>query len=391
VNDRAPAGTLPVSQPVPTYIRDMSTVPRTHVYIIDGTMSRLVPGEETNTGLLYRLLEAMGPQRAQTVGYHPGVQGEGLGKWLSVAAGAGINLTIVEGYATLASRYRPGDRIMLFGFSRGAYAVRSLAGFIGRVGLVRREDATERNIRRAFRLYEAEAVTEAARAFRAAHCHPRVSIEVLGVWDTVKALGLPYPVVSRLAPMATEFHDEGLTSEVHNAFQALALDEDRLAYAPMPWRVSRDWPGRVEQMWFAGAHADVGGHVWDVPEARPLANISFRWLVSRAEACGLMLPVGWAGRFPVDPGAASKGNRSGRQRLFWDRAPRIVGACSSEEVHPSVVRRMRLVPGYHPRADHAEEILARVAADRIAAAREDYLKLPAKGVTRRMRARITRR
>jgi uncharacterized protein (DUF2235 family) len=372
-----------------TYIRGMSTSDRTHVYVIDGTMSRLVPGEETNTGLLYRLLEELGPRRAQTVGYHPGVQGEGVGRWLSIAAGAGINLAIVEGYATLASRYRPGDRIMLFGFSRGAYAVRSLAGFIGRVGLVRREDATERNIARAFRLYEAETVTEATRAFRAAHCHAGVTIEALGVWDTVKALGLPYPVVSRLAPMATEFHDEGLTPEVRNAFQALALDEDRLAYAPMPWRVSEHWPGRVEQMWFAGAHADVGGHVYDAPESRPLANIAFRWLVGRAEACGLILPDGWANRFPVDPGAPTKGNRSGRARLFWDRAPRIVGACSSEEVHSSVVRRMRLVPGYHPRADHAEEILARVTGRNAALARELYLKPPVKGVTRRMRARIT--
>lgn len=372
-----------------TYISNMPNSACTHVYIIDGTMSRLVPGEETNTGLLYRLLEELGPRRGQTVGYHPGVQGEGVGKWLSIAAGAGINLAITEAYAALAARYRAGDRIMLFGFSRGAYAVRSLAGFIGRVGLVRCEDATERNIARAFRLYEAATVTDETRAFRAAHCHERVMIEALGVWDTVKALGLPYPVVSRLAPMATEFHDEGLTAEVRNAFQALALDEDRLAYAPMPWRVSDDWPGRVEQMWFAGTHGDVGGHVWNAPEARPLANIAFRWLVGRAEACGLILPDGWADRFPVDPGAATKGNRSGRARLFWDRAPRIVGACSSEAVHPSVVRRMRLVPGYHPRADHAEEILARVTGQNAAVAREVYLQPPVKGVTRRMRARIT--
>jgi uncharacterized protein (DUF2235 family) len=371
------------------YIETMTTSGRTHVYIIDGTMSRLVPGEETHCGLLFRLLSEVGPQRSQTVGYHPGVQGEGLGKWLSIAAGVGINQTIVEGYATLASRYRPGDRIMLFGFSRGAYAVRSLAGFIGRVGLVRREDATERNIGRAFRLYEAETVSEATRVFRAAHCHPSVDIAVLGVWDTVKALGLPYPIVSRLAPMATEFHDEGLTPEVRNAFQALALDEDRLAYAPMPWRMASDWPGRVEQMWFAGAHADVGGHVYNVPGARPLANIPFRWLLGRAEASGLLLPDDWAYRFPCDPGALPKGNRTGHARLFWDRAPRIVGACSSEEVHPSVVRRMRLLPGYHPRADHAEEIIARVAGMSSPGGRDHHLQLPIKGVTRRMRARIS--
>jgi uncharacterized protein (DUF2235 family) len=330
--------------------------PRTHVYIIDGTMSRLVPGEETNAGQLYRLLQRVGPRSDQTVGYHPGVQSEGLGKWIRIAAGVGINLAIIEGYARLASRYRPGDRIMLFGFSRGAYAARSLAGVIGRVGLVRHEDATERSIARAFRIYESEDDGPAARAFRRRHCNEHVVIEVLGVWDTVKALGLPYPVVSRLAPMATEFHDDGLTPEVHNAFQALALDEDRVAYSPLPWVVAPDWPGRVEQMWFPGSHADIGGHVYDVPEARPLANIPFRWLVERAAECGLHLPPRWQSEVPVDPGAPAKGNRTGHARLFWDRLPRLVGECSSEAVHSSAVARMRLVPGYQPRAVQVSEV-----------------------------------
>ncbi|CAN5763573.1 DUF2235 domain-containing protein [soil metagenome] len=326
---------------------------RTHVYVIDGTMSRLALGEETNAGLLYKLVEELGPRRDQTVGYHPGVQSEGLGKWIRIAAGVGINLAIIEGYATLASRYRPGDAIMLFGFSRGAYAVRSLAGFIANIGLVRQNEATERMIARAFRLYETPG--SAADDFRARHCHDHVPIAFLGVWDTVKALGLPYPLLSRLAPMASEFHDEGLAPEVENAFQALALDEDRAAYTPMPWRVAPDWEGRGEQMWFAGAHADVGGHVYDAPASRPLSNIPLRWMIEHAAACGLILPNGWQTRYPVDPLAPAKGNRRGHARLFWDRAPRVIGACSSEAVHASVAERMRGPGGYLPRAREAGE------------------------------------
>jgi len=328
--------------------------PLTHVFIIDGTMSRLTPGEETNAGLLYKLLEGMGPQLDQTVGYNAGVQGAGLGKWLAVAAGVGINVSIVEGYATLASRYRPGHRIMLFGYSRGAYAVRSLAGFIERVGLLRRELATERMVGQAFRYYETPALSAMGRLFRRRHCHARVPIEMLGVWDTVKALGLPYPLISRLAPMASEFHDDGLGRSVRHAFQALALDEDRVAFEAMPWSVAPDWPGHVEQMWFAGAHCDVGGQVADRPAARALANIPLRWIIGRAVHCGLRVPEDWAARFPVDPLAPAAGNRTGHARLFWTRSPRVVGQHASEDVHPSVRERMAGLPGYRPRAILAE-------------------------------------
>jgi uncharacterized protein (DUF2235 family) len=331
---------------------------RTHIFIVDGTLSRLDDGHETNAGLLYKLLAGMGPRPGQTVAYDSGVQSSGLRKWVNVAAGVGINLSIIRGYAKLACRYRPGDRIMLFGYSRGAYAVRSLAGFIGRVGLLRREHATERMIQQAFRYYETARLSAHGRLFRRRFCHQYVPIEVLGVWDTVAALGLPYPLLTRLAPMATEFHDAGLGANVRNAFQALALDEDREAYAPMAWRVSPDWRGHVEQMWFAGAHSDVGGHVWDRPEARPLSNIPLRWMVERAAHCGLRLPQDWQAQFPTDPAAPARGNRAGHGRLFRTRSPRRYGCCSSEDIHPSVMHRMRLVPGYVPLAEpHPGDVL----------------------------------
>ena len=207
--------------------------PRTHVYIIDGTFSRLTEGHETNAGLTYRLLAETGQTAAQSVGYHSGVQGRGWRKWIDAAAGYGINEAIMDGYAHLASRYRPGDRIVLIGYSRGAYAVRSLAGWIGRVGLIRARHAMHRRVVRSFRYYEARRLSAQGRRFADRYCHRDVHIEMVGVWDTVSALGLPYPLLNRLAPMVTDFHDDRVGDGVRHAFHALAIDETRGAYDPI--------------------------------------------------------------------------------------------------------------------------------------------------------------
>lgn len=247
--------------------------PRTHIVIIDGTLSRLDPGRESHAGQLFKLLTDRGLRRDQSVTYDPGIQGTGWRKWVAAASGMTINFSIEAGYSALASRYEAGDRIMLFGYSRGAYAARSLAGFIGRVGLLRKRHAMQRRVHRAFRYYEQRSFSQAAQLFSHRYCHAHVPIDFIGVWDTVRALGLPYPLVSRLAPMATEFHDHHLGDHVKAAAQALALDETRTAYAALLWERLPDWKGDLDQVWFAGAHMDVGGQLGRYPPARPLGHL----------------------------------------------------------------------------------------------------------------------
>ncbi len=323
---------------------------KTHVIIIDGTLSRLSDGHETNAGLLYKLLLDAGPTAVQTVGYDPGVQGSGSRKWINILAGTTINASIMSAYSILCTRYRPGDRIMLFGYSRGAYAVRSLAGMIARVGLLRQQHAVHRRILRAFRYYEAETRTNHARVFSIKFCHRDIPIAMVGVWDTVGALGLPYPILSRLHPMATEFHDHDLGDNIQHAYHALALDETRGAYAPIMWDPHEGWAGTQLQMWFAGSHGDVGGHIWPICTDRGLSNLSLVWMLEQAERCGLRLPQDWRDRFPTDPTVPSIGTHRGWAKFFVIRKRRQAGLIAGEQIHPTVQIRLDKKPRYKFRA-----------------------------------------
>ncbi|MCG7623173.1 DUF2235 domain-containing protein [Epibacterium sp. Ofav1-8] len=308
--------------------------PLCHVIILDGTMSTLEPGQETHAGTAYRLCKEMGPQ--VSVYYEAGVQWTGWNKTADVMVGRGINRKIRRAYGYLASRYRPGDKIFLIGYSRGAYAVRSLAGMLGAVGLLKTEHATVRHIRTAYRHYQLGSGSEVRSAFMRAHCHDAVDVEMVGVWDTVKALGLRLPILWRWAEVRHAFHDHRLGSHVKAGFQALALDETREVYTPVLWESTPDYTGQLEQVWFRGAHGDVGGQLGGFEEARPLANISLVWMLERAEMCGLPLPRDWRMRFPVDPDAPSVGTWSGWGKIFLMRSRRKVGQDPSERIHPSV-------------------------------------------------------
>lgn len=306
--------------------------PVSHVIILDGTMSSLEPGHETHAGMTYKLLREEGHA---SVYYEPGIQWTEWRSAPDVLVGRGINRQIRRAYGFLASRYRPGDRIYLMGYSRGAFAVRSLAGIIDMVGLLKAEHATERNIRDIYRHYECAPDGEAARAFSDLYCHTHVTIDMLGVWDTVKALGVRLPFFWKVSAARHEFHNHDLGASVRNGFQALAMNETRVVYAPVLWDCPDGWTGRVEQVWFRGTHGDIGGQLGGYEAARPLANISLVWMLERVEACGLPLPTGWAGRFACDADAPSVGLWRGYGKWFLLRKPRVIGSTPSEHVHAS--------------------------------------------------------
>lgn len=313
--------------------------PTIHVILIDGTFASLVEGQRSSIGRIYRLLRGEASAMAgRRIRLHYGL-GQQWKRWNTLpelAMGRALEAQIIDAYGWLASGYREGDQIYFFGYSRGAFAVRSLAGMIGRIGLVRPVSATERNVRLAWRYYREGGSDQAINAFRRKRCLPHVPIRLIGCFDTVQSLGIPLPVLGRLMESRFRFHDAALGSEVEHGLHALALDETRAAFAPPLWNDDPDNPGRIEQMWFRGAHPDIGGQLSGMEFARPLSNIPLVWMLGRAEDCGLPLPPGWRDRFPCDATAPPIGTWRSWGKAFWVRAPRLAGVHQNERLHPTV-------------------------------------------------------
>ncbi|WP_232816559.1 DUF2235 domain-containing protein [Paracoccus zhejiangensis] len=314
--------------------------PVTHVILIDGTFASLTEGRRSAIGRIYAALRGrLGhlPPDAGRLRLHYAA-GQQLDNWRmlpELASGRGMELRITQAYGWLASGYAPGDPVYLLGYSRGAFAVRSLAGMIGRIGLLRDRHATERHIRLAWRYYQGGGNPQSLEAFRRSRCHDHVQIRMVGCFDTVMALGIRLPMLWMLSEPRHRFHDAHLGAHVDFGFQALALDETRAAFAPILWDDASD-AGRIEQVWFKGAHADIGGQLSGLEFARPLANIPLVWMMERAEAVGLPLPEGWRRHFPTDATAPSIGNWRRWGKAFLARAPRLAGREATETLHPSV-------------------------------------------------------
>lgn len=315
---------------------------QTHIVILDGTMSSLEDGYETNAGRTYKLLCEASPDLS--LYYEAGLQWRGLRSAPDVMMGRGINRQIRRAYAFLATRYRPGDRVFFLGYSRGAFAARSLAGVIDRVGLLKSEHASEDNIHAIYSAYQSGADDTALRDFTKLTCHADAPIEMVGVWDTVKALGIGLPVLWRWSAPRHDFHNHDLGRSVRHGFHALARDETRNTYEPVLWTCPEDWQGRIEQVWFPGTHGDIGGQLLGFEAARPLANIPLVWMLERLETCGLTLPDGWRGRFEQNPSAPSASTWRGFGKLFLFRKRRAYADNTCERLHHSVYTREKRDP-----------------------------------------------
>lgn len=313
--------------------------PLIHVVLMDGTFASLDPGSRSSIGRIYAALSGWwGPLPEKVrVRYTPGLQWERLRTVPELIIGAELEDRIRIAYGWLARTWQPGDPLFLFGYSRGAFAVRSLAGMIGQIGLIRPELASDQLIRKAWDYYRLGGEAEEITAFRTEHCHVRVPIRMIGVFDTVMALGIRLPVLWMLTEPRYRYHDQHLGAHVQIGVQALALDETRAAFQPILWTGDAS-ETRLRQTWFRGSHADIGGQLSGAEYARPLSNIPLAWMLGHAENAGLPMPQDWRYQLPCDATAPSVGSWRGWGKAFLARAPRVAGSELSEQLHATVPR-----------------------------------------------------
>jgi uncharacterized protein (DUF2235 family) len=279
----------------------------------DGTGNADIKGRGTN---VFKLFEAVDLNEhrtrpeldAQVAYYDDGVGTGGLTvlRAMGGAAGYGLKRNVKDLYRALSRVYDPGDRIYLFGFSRGAFTVRTLAGLIDTCGVVNGEHCkTAEDLRQAveaayvaYRSGYASALTKGVRAllragtsdqaiatFQQTHpVHAVVPIEFIGVWDTVDAVGMPFALAGFVNRFLYQFKfpTQALGGNVRRAYHALSIDDDRVAFEPVLWAGPDE---RLEQVWFSGVHSNVGG---GYPK-QGMSLVALDWMLGHAELCGLRL------------------------------------------------------------------------------------------------------
>lgn len=250
---------------------------RNLVVFIDGTGN--TSASNTNVWKLYSLAVAQSCSHPVIPYYHKGVGTRAFNRLLGGGLGTGIDRLIKDAYQFLVEAYQPGDRIFIFGFSRGAYAARSLNGMVEFVGLLdasellqweRQEKQLRSTINELYKLYsrfndgkygfEARLRKSIAESDLVSNLpiygknSPKVVVSAIGVFDTVPALGL-----------GRDYFPDNHRTELYakEGYHALSIDEQRNDFHPLFFGKTIKSTQVLEKVWFAGAHADIGGGYGD--------------------------------------------------------------------------------------------------------------------------------
>jgi uncharacterized protein (DUF2235 family) len=280
--------------------------------------------------------------------------------------GMGVIARIVRGYTFISRNYDPGDEIHIAGFSRGAYTARALAGMISSVGLLDREEYDPNDKNEAYRLgvaawckcknmslHGAGKLTDLAnhllnfvggffaRQLDADQLIANVPIKSVAVWDTVGSMGIPAYAGDKRYDVF-RFVDTKLSNKVQNGFHAMAVDELRGDFPVTAW----DSRAGIKQVWFVGAHADVGGG-YSAQESR-LSDIALEWMMRQLAEVGVRLatPLTYKPEPLIGPAIHQPWSKTPFALL--PRSPRQVA--STDTIHDSVLRRWQADSSYRPQA-----------------------------------------
>lgn len=274
----------------------MSDVKRIALFL-DGTWNNV----DANTNV-WRLKSLCKATPEQLVYYSAGVGTQSGEQLTGGMFGIGIDKEVTDAYEWLIEHYEPGAQLFIFGFSRGAFTARSLAGFISKCGLL--QAGSPVSLKQMFERYrKGTAISILTLAHTPvdglspedqlikSYSQP-IPVWFQGVWDTVGALGVPLPFIPKVSHADFAFLETDLRINDTHAYHALAIDEHREAFAPTLWvketpKQGDTYPPRsidqVEQRWFPGAHANVGGGY----ENDLIAEVPLCWMMEKATAHGL--------------------------------------------------------------------------------------------------------
>jgi uncharacterized protein (DUF2235 family) len=320
-------------------------MPKRIVFCADGTWQ-----EPVNNTNVYRLYKALAVTSNQVTFYDDGVGAgvTGLNGVLEGAFGLGIFQKIKDGYTKIAHVYEAGDVIFLFGFSRGAYTARSLAGMIAICGLPTGEFSDD-CVAQAFAAYR-DPINRASILAGLTACGLAAPvIEMVGVWDTVGSLGIP-AISGGVDETTYGFLDTGLHPDIKNGFQCLALDEKRAQFPATLWPAPAVAGQTIEQVWFSGCHGDVGGGTavaGSVDAGTRLCDITMGWMVSKAQSVGLTFDPGLIAQYGTLPAEFALD----AIRETWapvDGPPRLRPVPDNSEVSNSVAVRLKYALTYVP-------------------------------------------
>ena len=286
---------------------------------------------------------------SQIIFYDQGVgTGNSVDKATGGTFGCGLEDNIHDAYRFLLANYEPGDEIYLFGFSRGAFTARSTVGMIRKCGILQRKFA--QHYRDAITLYrkrdsspDSMEATQFRKSF-SVNGDDGVPIKFLGVWDTVGALGIPARGLRWFTHEKYQFHDMELSQTVEFACHALAIDEHRAPFEPSIWSYNPKPGQTVDQVWFCGAHSDIGG---GYAECR-LSDIALDWMIQKAQQAGLGFDNDVVQAHPLQPDPLGKLHNS--KTSFYRLTPGIDRKLGqTQSLHPSVLARWDADAKYRPK------------------------------------------
>lgn len=298
-------------------------MPRNIVICCDGTGNEI----ESDLSNVLKLYQISDRDDDQVVFYDSGIgtigRQNGWTKFrdsakevVSGATGQGLDQNVLDAYRFLVSTYQEGDQVFLFGFSRGAYTVRVLAGFIRALGLLHPEQLNLANY--ALKWYKGISITgEFDNIWRFSEITKArdITIHFLGVWDTVSSVFRPNGKLLSFGFTKKKFPYTVNNDVIKIVRHAVAIDEKRRVFPADLWGGKRQFKSHkfdrtpedqdVKEVWFAGVHSDVGG---GYPESESgLGKIPLNWMVVEAVEAGLRISKSRYGRLVL--GNSMKGSK----------------------------------------------------------------------------------